>query len=480
MVGQGTAMPSEGAPGAHSRENGDRVAVLQFANLGTSPDDRYLAEGTTEDLVEKLCQVRQLRVVARNSALAYVKEGKKLTEVAKGLQVGSAVRGSVRREGSKIEVVAQLADGATGEETWSFRREGALGEIFTFQSEMAEGVAGGLKVQLSQSERAALEKKPTASMEAYEAFLRGRSLYREGSEPSLRRALELFEGAVGSDPSFARAHVGVAECHQRLASAGFEPYDVMLPAAMSSLRHALGLDPDLAVAHASLALLHLNEDNAPGVEAEAKTALELNPSLSEAYNMLFDVAGIRGDTEEMVRNIEAAYTLDPLRPLYIEEVGQAYFNTGREQEALRHWRRTEHQSPAGTYRSMTYYYLSKGELKKARKYHEKVKTLTPASPWVTYMGGFIDAAAGERQRALLAIGKLEESKAGPLAFNFIAYVYYALGDLDRYFEYLNRALGEHALIATFALYSPLFAKAREDPRSKELMKNIRRLNGLAM
>ena len=464
---------------ARSREDRNRLAVLPFASTSPDPDDGYFGDGMTEELIDHLGQVRGLEVIAATSVMGYRKKGGKLTKIAKELLVGSVVEGSVRKTGDRVRVTAQLVDGATGERLWSSQYDVSLDDISAVQSEIAEKVAGELKVQLSESEKKALEKKPTENTEAYGDYLRGRKLRGEGSEPSLRQALGLFERAVELDPSFARAHVGVAECHQRLASAGYEPYDAMLPAVMSSLKRALKLDPDLAGAHASLALLYLNEDNAPGVEAEAERALELNPSLPEAYNILFDLAGIKGEPEEMVSNIEAAYRLDPARPLYIEEVGQAYFHTGREQDALEHWRKTEHRDPAGTYRNMTYYYLSKGDVGKARKFHAKVKKLGPTSPWVTYMGGFIDAMAGDREKALLAILRIEESKIGPLAYNFVAYVYHALGDLDKYFENLGRALEEHSMIATFVMYSPLFAKAREDPRYKGLVEKLRWVNGLA-
>jgi TolB-like protein/Tfp pilus assembly protein PilF len=464
---------------SQSQKVGGRVAVLPFANKGSDQKDEYFADGVSEELIEKLSQVRQLEVVARASVMSYKKKGKKAGEIAKELHVRSLVEGTAKRAGDQIKVSVQLTGAGTEKGLWPSRYEGNLGGIFAFLNKTVEEVAGELGVQVSQPEREQLGKKPTENMEAYVDYLQGRELYMEGSEPSLRQALNHFEGAVKLDPSFARAHVAVAECHQRLASAGYEPYDAMLPAVMASLKMALKLDPDLAGAHVSLALLYLHEDNAPGVEAEAKRALELNPSLPEAYNILFDVAGIKGEPEEMVRNIEAAYRLDPIGPLYIEEVGQAYFHTGREQDALEHWKKTEHLNPAGTYRNMTNYYLSKGDAGKARKFLAKVEKLTPASPWVVYTRGYVDALAGEREKALLAIVKLEDRKLGPLTYNFVAYVYHALGDLDRYFESLNRALEEHAMIATFVMYSPLLAKARDDPRYGELVEKLRKMNGLA-
>ncbi len=456
----------------------NRVAVLPFANMSPDPNDEYFADGMTEELIDRLAQVKQLKVIARTSVMSYKKKDKKAGEIAKELLVGTLVEGSVRKAGNRVRVTVQLIGAGTEEHLWSSHFDGSLDDIFAVQSEIAEKVAGELKVQLLQSEKHVLERKPTENMEAYGDFLRGRELYREGSELSLRQALKLYERAVELDPSFARAHVGVAECHQSLATSGYEPLDVMLPIVRASLKRALELDQDLAEAHASLAVLHYSEDDLPSTEAEAKRALELNPSLPEPYRILLEVAGIKGEPEEMVRLIETAYRLDPVRPAYIRLLGAAYFNTRREQNALEHWRKTGHLDPAGTYRNMVDYYLSKGDIAKARELHAKFEKLQPTHPWVTYMGGFIDAQAGEREKALTAIREIEDAKMGPVAYNFVAYVYLALGDMDRYFDNMNRAIEEHALIPTYAMYSLLLAKAREDLRYKVLVERLRRQMGL--
>lgn len=126
---------------------------------------------------------------------------------------------------------------------------------------------------------------------------------------------------------------------------------------------------------------------------------------------------------------------------------------------------------------MTDYYLSKRDIAKARELHSKFEQLQPAHPWVTYMGGFIYAMAGDREKALRAIRKIEERKTSPTD---MALVYHALGDMDRCFENLNRALKEHTLKGPFVMYSPLMAKAREDPRYVELVEKDRRQSGLEL
>jgi adenylate cyclase len=457
----------------------NRVAVLPFANMSPDPNDEYFADGMTEELIDRLAHVKGIEVIARTSVMSYKKKEKKVTEIAKELLVGSVVEGSVRKAGNRVRVTAQLISGETEGHVWSEHYDGNLDDIFAVQSEIAEKVAGELQVRLVETEKRTIEKKPTENMEAYSHFLRARELLRVGGEANCREALTLFEKAVELDPHFARAYVGVAEAHQTLATAGYEPWDVMFPAVRASLGRALELDPELAEVHASLALLHLNEDDLLGTELEAKRALELNPSLPEAYYVLMDVAGIKGKPEEMVRSIETAYRLDPVSLNYIGLLGSQYLWMGREHDALEHMRKTEHLAPVQTYRNMTEYYLMKGNLEKAREMHAKFEKLRPTSPWVIYMGGFIDALAGDREKALEAVKKIEDRKMGAVSYPQVALVYYALGDMDSYFESQNRALEGHTIAAAEVMYSPLLAKAREDPRYGELVEKIRMMSGLA-
>jgi TolB-like protein/Flp pilus assembly protein TadD len=453
-----------------------RVAVLPFANMSPDPNDEYFADGMTEELIDRLAQVKSLKVIARTSVMSYKKKEKKASEIAKELSVGSLVEGSVRKAGNRVRVTVQLINTGTEEHLWSSHYDKNLDDIFAVQSEIAEKVAGELKTQLLDSEKITLGKKPTENTEAYTYFLRGRELAREETEPSLRQAVGLFEKAVELDPSFARAYSGLAECYLELANEIYEPYEKSIPKAELFVKKALALDSELAEARAALALIHFLEDDIVGCENEAKRATDLNPSLPEAYRLLSNVASIRGDGDGGIRVLEAAYHLDPVRPRYVERLGQSYFYLGRESEALEFWEKTAQLAPAGTYRNTTEYYLYKGNIEKARELHSMAEKLEPTNPWVTWMRGFIAAQKGDRETALQAIRK--EDWSGALDLNGLAYVHYALGDLDSYFTYTNRATDQHLLQYWYVMYCPLFAKARADPRYLELVEKVKKQCGL--
>jgi TolB-like protein len=455
-----------------------RIAVLPFANMSPDPNDEYFADGMTEELIDRLAQVKSLKVIARTSVMSYKKKEKKVSEIAKELSVGSLVEGSVRKAGNRVRVTVQLISAATEEHLWSSHYDKELDDIFAVQSEVAEKVAGELKNQLLDSEKRTLEKKPTENTEAYTCFLQGRELFREATEASIRQALDLFEKAIVLDPKFARAYVGVAECHQSLATRGSEPFDVSYSTVKSSLQHAIRLDPDLPEAHAALSEMFFNMDKVPESETEARRALELNPSLPDPYSMLSELAALKGDATEMVRQNEAAYRLDPIRPRFIALLGEAYLYVGREEEALEFWKKTEQLNPLGTYRGLTEYYLTKADLEKAKEFHAKAEKLDPNDPRPIWVGGVIAAMEGDKERAMFAVKKIEDAKMGPIGFNFIAYVYHALEDIDSYFAYMNKALEGHQIIPSVLMYSPLFAKARIDARYPELVERLRKQCGL--
>ncbi|MDG6974955.1 MAG: hypothetical protein JRN16_01760 [Nitrososphaerota archaeon] len=456
-----------------------RIAVLPFASMSPDPNDEYFADGLTEELIDRLCQIRGLEVIARTSIMNYKRKEKSASQIGNELRAGALIEGSVRKAGNRIRVTAQLINANTEGHLWSSHYDGDLDDIFAVQGAIAEKVAKELQVQLMESEMETLERKPTKNTDAYSAFLRGRELLRGYTEPAVRQAAALFEKAIELDPSFAKAHVGVAECHQFLVNIGYESFDIAFPRVSASLERALGLDPDLAEAHAALSEMYFNMDDKVRAEAEARRAVDLNPNLPDPYSMLSEITGRRGEVEEAIRLIEMAYRLDPISPEYIWRLGDAYAWTGRDADALEHWKKTEDLAPAEVCRSMTDYYLSKGDLSKARELRSEFEKLQPTHPWVTYMGGFIAARGGDREGGMLAIKKLEGANMGPVVYNYIAYVYHALGDLDAYFDYMNRALDARSIIASFVMYSPLLAKAREDPRYLELVERIKRQGGLS-
>jgi len=441
-----------------------RIAVLPFANLSSDPEEGYFADGMTEELITSLSGVRQLTVIARTSVMKYKGSQKGASEVGKELSAGTLIEGSVRKAGSRVRVTAQLIDTATEGHLWAQNYDRQLEDVFAIQSEIAEKVAMELRVRLVEDEKRVIEKRPTDNPEAYTYYLRGKELIRERTEHSLRQAIAVFEKAIGVDPSFAKAHAGVAEGYWALVNDGYEPYEQAAPKAELSVKKALVLDPELAEAHAILALVYWQEDNISASRTEAKRAIELNPSDPDAYFTLSSIAFISLGSEQGIQLLEKCYRLDPVRPIYVERLGQFYFFLGRDHDALQHWEKTSQLAPAATYRSMTEYYLAKGDVAMAKDLYSKAENLEPTHRWVTWMKGYMAGITGDRDGAIASIAAIEKEWIGATSLNDIAFVHHALNDLDSYFAYVNRATDQHTIRYWYVMYCPLFSKAREDPR----------------
>ena len=450
------------------RSDSKRIAVLPFASMSPDPNDEYFADGMTEELIDRLAQVKGLEVIARTSIMNYKKKEKSASQIGGELNAGALVEGSVRKAGNKIRVTAQLIDANTEGHLWSSHFDGSLDDIFGVQSEIAEKVARELEVKLMEQDRQSIERKPTQNIEAYILFLQARERYREQTLASLKMAIGLFEKALELDPSFATAHDGLAKCYVAIANDGYEPREMVLPKAELYVKKALGLDPDLAEAHATLASINFLEDHDEASELEAKRALELNPNIPEALRMMSNIILLKGDLNEGVRHWEAAYHLDPLRTWYIERLGLLYHFAGKDDVAEEFWRKTAQFAPAGTERNLTEYALAKGDYGSAKKHFSEAERLDPPNVWLQWMRGFLAAKLGDKEGALRIIGEIEShwNDSSPNAIGFISY---ALGDLDSYFTYINRASEQHVLRYVYVMYSPLFAKGREDPRYDELM-----------
>ncbi len=372
----------------------ERVAVLPLDNFSPDPNDEYFADGVTEELIDRLSQVRDLRVIARTSVMGYKRKEKKVSEIARELGVGTIVEGSVRKAGSRIRITVQLIDAATEEHLWSDRYDRELDDVFAVQTEIASRIAAALATQLaSPSVRASAE---TTDIEAYTSFLRGRKLLSEkGSEESIRQALAFFEESVRRDPSFAKARVGVAECLVWLGSEGAIPYVDSVTRARGELTKALELDDALAEAHSVLAGLMIGQDDVSGCEREARRAMELNPSLADPYRWLGQVAAGDGKIRETVRLLEAAQQVDPLDTNVTAFLGRAYMYAGMEAEALAHWERTKPLIPFRTNAHMTEYHLGRADYAKAGETLREMERLRPNSVWTEMYRGVLAARLGD-------------------------------------------------------------------------------------
>ncbi len=458
----------------------ERVAVVPLSNFSPEPDDEYFADGMTEELIDRLAQVRSLRVIARTSVMGYKKRERTVSEIGRELGVGTLVEGSVRKAGSRVRISVQLIDVATEEHIWSHRYDKELDDVFAIQTEIASRIAEQIANSISgmapvqPAGPMSLDRATpyTKDMEAYTVFLRGRKLFNDKrSVVTVRQALELFEEAVRRDPSFSRAMVGVAEALLWLSTEGEANHAESTNRARRELMKALSIDGGLAEAHSALASLMLREDDMSGSEREARRAMELNPSLSDPYRWLAQIEAGIGRIGETVRLLEAAQAVDPLDINVIAFLGRAYAYSGREADALAHWERTQSLVAYRTNAHMAEYYLGKGDYSRADEAIAELERLGPGRVWTLMYRGFLAARTGNEETARKMIGLLQKkAEGGELAVFFVGFVRFALGEMDGFVECMEEAFELHILPQLELMYSPLFATARNDPRIVDLMR----------
>jgi adenylate cyclase len=451
-----------------------RIAVLPFASLSPDPNDEYFADGLTEELITRISLVKGIEVIARTSVMGFKKKDKKVSEIAKELSVGTILEGSVRKAGNRVRVTAQLIDSNTEGHLWAETYDRNLDDIFAVQSDVATKVAESIPNAFLNPEKMTIKEKDTDDIVAYTHFLQGRYLVNKLEEEPLRQALSNFELATSRDPNFARAFVGVSRCYALLAEGGYLEWQVSIEKGRAAVMQALAINPDLAEAHSSLADLMMMGDENIGVQkAEIMRALALNPNLEDAYMVLANLCAGLGDTSEMVRAAERAYELDPLSPRAISVLGTVYFAVGRDLEAMDHWNKTLYLEPYRTYRCLFDFYVSKGDYQKAEQMVKELDRIGPNLEYTYLNRGYLAALTGDLETAREMINKLDSThQPGWARSSSAGFIYYALGDLDKFFEYMFRSVEDHtvpiSLKSSFLRYNPLLTKARKDPRFAEI------------
>ena len=463
------AMPWDEQPGSQAPElEKRRIAVLPLANLSPDRADEYLADGMTEELITSLSGVRELTVVARTSSMRYKGSPKGISEIGRELNVGSLVEGSVRKAGNRVRVTVQLIDTGSEGHVWAQNYDRQLDDLFAIQSEIAESVAGELRVKLVGSERKRLEKRPTASPEAYTLYLKARLFWDDRSRESMEKAVVYFNKAIKLDPRFALGYSGLADCYQVLAHNQLAKFGPSYEKSREYANKALELDKDLAEPHAALAgVKGYFERDWKSAEAEFKRAIELKPSYSTAHQWYALFLGLQGRFEEGEREIRKALELDPLSLIINVNIGDSYYYKKEYDRAIEQYRSVIEMDPrfAVAYMSAIPSYVHNGMFDEALSAAKTYAKLTKRPSWGKMFAGYALASMGKMEEARR---KLKEAQKGyrreHMSPYFLALGYFQMGDNDDGFRLLQRAYDDHDSNLANMGIDPEFEGVKSDPR----------------
>jgi TolB-like protein/tetratricopeptide (TPR) repeat protein len=305
------------------------IAVLPFVNLSGDPAQDYFADGVVEDVIAALSRVGWLFVIARNSSFAYKGRAVDVRRVGRELGVRYVLEGSLRKAATRLRITGQLIDATTGGHVWADRFEGTLGDVFALQDEVTQSVVGAIAPQLQRAEIERATLKPTASLDAYDHYLRGMARLHRGDREDIEEALARFDRALQLDPGYASACAMAAWCHfwRRVNRwTGDAGHDAAEGLRLARRAVELGRHDAVALARSGHALGHLAGDLEGGI-ALIDRAVTLDPNLASAWFLGGFLRAWSGDTDGAAERFARAMRLSPLDPeLYRMQAGMAVAN----------------------------------------------------------------------------------------------------------------------------------------------------------
>ena len=456
-------------PGQRPERN--RVAILPFSNLSPDPNDRYFADGITEELISTVSKIGELSVISRSSAMRYKDTSLPMKQVGKELGVGAILEGSVRKAGNRVRIAAQLIEVDADRYVWSQSYDRDLTDVFGVQGEIAEQVAQGLKVQLLSKEKAKLETKATGSPEAYNLYLKGRFYLNERTEDGTKKAVRYFESALQADPKFAKAYSGLADCHLIFADYGW-----MVPAeagerAKSNALKALSLDGSLAEAHASLGLTYVNHgwDFEAG-EREFKKAVELNPNYAAAFHWYAVSLSFQRRYEEALAQVKRALELDPFSLVLNQSLGVALLGLARYDEAMEMFRKVEEENPrlvsVHYWMSVTNTLMRKGA--EAVREAELEVQMDDFDPSAKLDLVFALAEAGEKQKAGEALDEVLKTEGVYFSPCSAGVSLLSVGREEEGARWLERAVEERDSALLYFRSNPAYRRYSDTPLGRKI------------
>jgi serine/threonine protein kinase/tetratricopeptide (TPR) repeat protein len=452
------------------RDEGVRIAVLPFSSISADARDEYFADGMTEELILRLSRINRLRVIARTSVLRYKGTSKRIREIGHDLRVGTVLEGSVRKAGSRVRVAVQLIDAASEEHVWSGEYDRDTQDVFTIQADIAQQVADALQLQLAAGERRDIAREPTASVEAYEYYLRGLYYFKKSSIDH-DVSIMLLERAVELDSKFALGHAALARAYtEKLFSYLPEPH--WQAKAEAALERALKLEPALAEAHVARGnLLWTRSNRFPHQRAiaEYRQAIMLKPNLAEAHAKLGRVYQHIGLFDDSARELVTALEIDPAYAYANELLGLTYIYQMRYEDAIQTLKKVPRDLDPdwmGAVLVQALFYL--GRTDEAKAVLRERLNVCPDGTWLLSTEAIILAREGEREQALDRIRRSIESGKGlghyHHTMHHIASAYALMGEPDSALQWLELAAGDglpcQPLFASDPNLEPLRGKAK--------------------
>ena len=447
-------------------EDNRSIAVLAFDDMSPEGDQEYLSDGIAEELLNLLAKIPELRVISRSSAFSFKGQNLELTEIAKRLDVGHILEGSVRKSGNRVRITAQLIDARSDTHLWSETYDRTLDDVFAIQDDIAAMVVAQLKITLLGEAPHVEQTDP----EAYALFLQARHLGRLGTAESHEQSNALYEQALAIDPEYPAAWSGLARNYSSMASFGLLPWDEGYARAREATEKALAIDPDHAPAHSTLGWIAMMHDNDLAQAARhIERALELDPVDEGIKSSATPLLLALGRVDEAIAWRERQTARDPVHPVAHSNLGLDYIGAGRWDDAIASLETALRLSPG---RLLARYdigvaLLMKGEPEAAL---ESFSSEGEESLRVTGQALAL-YTLGRQDEYLARRDELIERWGDQWPFQ-VADVYAWTGDADRAFEWLDRAFVQNHINLVELRQKPFYRPLHADPRWHKFLQRL--------
>jgi TolB-like protein/tetratricopeptide (TPR) repeat protein len=443
------------------------IAVLPFNDLSPAKDHNYFSDGIADEISTALAKIDGLHVAARRSSFWFKDKEAELSEIATKLNVEHVLEGSVRRDGNRVRVTAELIDACDGFTVWSETFEREFQSIFALQDEITRSIVDALKLKLNVAATA----PPSRSIDAYDVYLHGLFLSDKGTEEPLRQSLEFFERALQKDPYFSRAWTGIAKSWLWLADAYVSPLEAY-PKVREAALKALKIDNNEAEAHVYLAeTKRILDWDLDGAEAEFNRAVEIEPNSTPSNYFIAALYAARGDRDKALIYLQQTAKIDPASLWVSNFACEIYRYFGLYDEAIAAGERAVQLDPA----FMTYgepalaaLYREMGRFDEAIALYEKARSFTGRPGFglaITY------ARIDRRKEALQTLDAAMASRRYTPG-DAIAHVHVALHAHDDAIRELERACDERSSSLHGVGIAPEFVPLRSDRRFTSILRKI--------
>ena len=445
------------------------IAVLPFVNRSADEDQEYFSQGISEEILNLLAEIRELRVISRSSSFSFKDRTVDIPTIAEQLNVSHILDGSVRRSGERIRITAQLIDARSDTQLWSQSYERGIEDVFATQEEIAREVVSNLEIELHRADRFRIRH---TDPKAYELQLRARYIRRQENREAFESAINLYKEALAIDPDYPLALEGLAEAYVYQAMYGFRSMDESFSLASEAINRALVIDPQFGMGVAGLGFIaFFYEQDLVAAARYFKRAYELDPTNLEIISGVAVFAEAIGDIDTSIAFEEYSVSRDPLGPIGHVDLAYSYLKAERYDDAIRSVRAGLSLKPdrLGARTLLGLALLLKGDVDAA------VREIENEPSEASRLNGLalLYSLQGDLEQAEPYLQALIRGHATTATVQ-IAGIFAARGDADQAFEWLEKARDYRDPGLALVIENAWFEGLHDDPRWQAFLETLGR------